>query len=245
MPEDAMEFLVNWPQVSRTERGAFVRTSCVLPSGSLLSVSVQPAIDGWIVSDEGSAAWEASSGGREVDGALAGLKAMLAQKGLKLHDGKIYSPRVSSGELPYMVAYLATATLDASRWLSSKVDKKKSETIVDVLPRHLRIKFPDFVMPEPLSLRGDTDKAYTFRNVLLLPSRQRLILDPVLRQDSSIKSRIVANIDVARAKHKNLAQHIVYDDAEDWTEAELALLTVGAPSVAYSNVDALVERLVA
>jgi len=193
--------------VDDAERGAFVRTTCILPSGSLLSVSVQPAIDGWIVSDEGSAAWEASSSGRDVDDALAGLRSILAQKGLNLQNGKIYSPGVSSGELPYMVAYLATAALDASRWLTSKAAKAKSETIVDALPRHLRMKFPDFVMPEPLSLLGDTDKAYTFRNVLLLPDRRRLILDPVLRQDSAIKSRIVANIDVARQARKPCSAH--------------------------------------
>lgn len=238
-----MEVLANWPSVSRTEHGAFVRTSCMLPSGSLLSVSVQPAIDGWIVSDEGSAAWDASSSGRDVDQALSGLRSVLAQKGLKLSNGKIYSPRVSSAELPYMVAYLATAALDASRWLLSRAEKKKSETIVDALPRHLLRRFPDLVLPDPLTLRGDTDKPYSFKNVLLLPDKRRVILDPVLRQDTSIKSRIVANIDVARARHENLLQHIVYDDSEDWSSAELALLTVGAPTVAFSRVDQVVERL--
>ncbi len=245
MAEDVMEVLAEWPQIARTERGAFVRTSCVFPSGSLLSVSVQPAIDGWIVSDEGSASWEASSGGKDIEAALRGLKNILTKKGLKLEGDKILSGRVRSSELPYMVAYLATASLEASKWLSSKAEKTKAETIVDMLPRHLRRKFPDLVMQEPLFLRGDTDKSYTFKNVLLLPNRNRLILDPVLRQDGSIKSRVIANIDVSRAKHKRLVQHIVYDEHEDWTEAELALLTVGAPAVSYSNVDDVVERLAA
>ena len=240
-----MEVLANWPQVARTERGAFVRTSCVFPSGSLLSVSVQPAIDGWIVSDEGSATWEASSGGGDIEDAIQGLKTVLSKKGLRIEGGRIYSERVSSAELPYMVAYLATARLDAARWLSGKAAKPKPETIVETLPRHLKTKFPDLVMPEPLSLRGDTDKSYTFKNALLLPNRNRLILDPVLHQDTSIKSRIVANIDVSRAGHGRLIQHIVYDDDEDWSQAELELLTVGAPTIAYSNLDAVVERLAA
>lgn len=240
-----MEVLANWPQVARTERGAFVRTSCMLPSGSLLSVSIQPAIDGWIVSDEGSAAWEATASGRDIDDALRGLKNLLSKKGLKLDGSKIYSHRVSSSELPYMVAYLATASLDAAKWLLGKAQKEKSDTIVEALPRHLRRMFPDLVMPEPLSLRGDTDKDYTFKNVLLLPNRNRLILDPVLRQDSAIKSRIVANIDVSRGRHERLIQHIVYDDRDEWSEAELALLAVGAPTVSYSNVDSVVERLAA
>ena len=240
-----MEVIADWPQVSRTERGAFVRTSCVLPSGSLLQVSIQPAIDGWIVSDEGSATWEASSNGRDIEKSLRGLKSFLSHKGLKYSNGKIYSARVSSNELPYMVAYLATATLDASRWLIGRADQPKMETLVDQLPRYLQSKFPDLLLPEALSVRGDTDKDYVFKNVLLLPSRKKLILDPVIRQDSSIKSRIVANIDVSRANHKDLIQHIVYDDTEDWTQSELALLTVGAPTIAYSNVGEVVERLAA
>lgn len=167
MAEDIMEVLAEWPQVARTERGAFVRTSCMFPSGSLLSVSIQPAKDGWIVSDEGSAAWEAGASGKDVDIALRGLKNLLLQKGLKLEGSKIYSQRVSSSELPFMVAYLATASLDAAKWLAGKVEKQRAETIIETLPRHLREVFPDLVMPEPLSLRGDTDKDYTFRNVLL------------------------------------------------------------------------------
>jgi len=124
-----MEVLASWPQVAQTERGAFVRTSCIFPSGSLLSVSVQPAIDGWIVSDEGSASWEASSGGGDIDSALNGLKTVLSNKGLKLENGKIYSQRVSSNELPFMVAYLATASLDAARWLSGKIEKSKRPSL--------------------------------------------------------------------------------------------------------------------
>ena len=131
MARDVMEVLAEWPQLVRTEHGALVRTSCIMPSGSLLSVSVQPAIDGWIVCDEGSAIWEAEAGGRSADDASTGLKSKLTKIGLKLENGKIYSGRVSSSELPYMVAYVATATLDAARWLRGRVKSQKSLTIDD------------------------------------------------------------------------------------------------------------------
>lgn len=245
MAWDVMDLLAEWPQIIRTERGAMVRTSCVMPSGSLLSVSVQPAIDGWIVSDEGSAFWEAECGGRSAEPNIQGLQSRLSKKGLNVERGKIHSGRVSSAELPYMVAYLATATLDAAIWLSEKVKAIPKENITDSLPLLLRTKYPNLVLPEPLTLTGDTENSYIFKNVLLLPSRNRLILDPVLHQSGSIKSRVIANLDVGLANHDMLIQHIVYDDEDEWSQQELALLQVGAPVVALSSVRKVVDRLVA
>ncbi len=245
MARDVMEVLAEWPQLVRTEYGALVRTSCIMPSGYLLSVSVQPVIDGWIVCGEGSAIWEAEAGGRSADDASTGLKSKLTKIGLKLENGKIYSGRVSSSELPYMVAYVATATLDAARWLRGRVKSQKSLTINEKLPRLIRRRFGDLLMPEPLTVAGSTENQYTFRNVLLLPDRRKLSLDPVSNQDSSIKSRVVANLDVARAQHDGLIQRIVYDDEDPWEQHDLALLTVGAPAIALSSVEGVIERMAA
>lgn len=245
MARDIMEVLAEWPQIARTERGAMVRTSCVFPSGSLLTVSVQPAIDGWIVSDEGAAAWEAEAGGHNVEDAMRGLKSRLTRQGLRVENGKIYSERVSASELPFMVAYLATATLDAARWLSGRARRSPKHDLTHELRQFLRQEFPDFLLTEPLSLLGSTEKSYTFSNVLRLPNRQRLLLDPVVRQDSSIKSRVVANIDVEKAKHANVIQRLVYDDDEDWTQPELALLAVAAPTVPFSQVGGVIRNLAA
>jgi len=60
-----------------------------------------------------------------------------------------------------------------------------------------------------------------------------------------MKSRIVVNLDVSRASHERLIQHIVYDDEEEWSQAELSLLAVGSPTIAYSNLDNVVSRLAA
>lgn len=242
MVQDVMEVLAEWPQIMRTERGALVRTSCILPSGSLLAVSIQPVIDGWIVCDEGSAVWDAESGGRTVEHAIRGLKARLSGQGLKLENGKIYSSRVGAADLPYMVAYVATATLDAAKWLSGRAKATDRPDISERLPVLLRQEYPQLVAPEPITLRGDTDKAYTFKNVLVLPNRNRLILDPVLHQDGSIKSRVLANLDVSRAKPDKVIQRIVYDDQEDWSQQDLALLQVGAPAVAFTSVREMIDR---
>ncbi len=245
MAIDVMEVLADMTNLRRTENGALVRTSCVLPSGSLLNVSVQPAIDGWIVCDEGAVVADAMAHGFDVDLSLKGLASKLSRDGLRVEKGRIYSDRVSSGELPFMVAYLATAAIDASRWLLTSAAKRSKRSVADALTDLINRKYSDIRLRDPLELLGNSSKSYAFENVLILPNRQRLILDPVSRNDGSIKSRIVANLDVAQAGHQSLIQRIIYDDDEGWEQQELALLSVGAPTIKISKVEEVVDRLAA
>ena len=245
MTVDVMEVLAEWQQFRRTERGAVVRTSCILPSGSLLSVSVQPTIEGWIVCDEGSVVADVLGHGFDVDSSLKGFAMKLNKIGLHVEHGKIYSDRVSNGDLPYMVAYVATAALDAAKWLLTSASKSEKKSVETLLKQIINDRFNDYRMTEPLTLFGNSSKSYSFENVLILPSKKRLILDPVTRHDGSIKSRLVANLDVAQAGHADLIQRIVYDSDEDWEQQELALLAVGAPTVRLSRVEEVVERMVA
>jgi len=245
MAVDVMEILADWQHFRRTESGANVRTSCILPSGSLLSVSVQPAMDGWIVCDEGSVVADVASQGFDVDTSLRGLSSKLTRMGLHVQGGKIYSDRVSTGDLPYMVAYLATSALDASRWLMNAASKANKSDVADGLRLLVDGRFNEYRMTEPLTVSGKSSKSYSFENVLVLPSHGRLILDPVTRHDGSIKSRLVANLDVAQAGHENLVQRIVYDADDGWEQQELALLAVGAPTIRLSRLAEVVERMVA
>lgn len=240
-----MEILADMNNLRRTDNGALVRTSCILPSGSLLNVSVQPAIDGWIVCDEGAVVADAMAHGFDVDFSLKGLTSRLSREGLRVEKGRIYSERVSSGELPYMVAYLATAAIEASKWLVNSAAKHSKRGVMDLLNDLVDRRFSEMRLHEPLEVFGNSSKSYTFGNVLLLPNRQRLILDPVNRNDGSIKSRLVANLDVAQAHHENLVQRIVYDETENWEQQELALLSVGAPTIKISRVEEVVDRMAA
>ena len=240
-----MEILADWTNLRRTENGAMVRTSCVLPSGTLLNVSVQPAMDGWIVSDEGSVVADVMAHGFDVELSLKGLSNKLSRIGLKVEKGRIFSERVSTSELPFMVAYLATESLDASKWLMKSAAQKSRRGVGDQLNELIDRKYAEFRLTEPLSILGNSSKQYRFENVLLLPTKERLILDPVTRHDGSIKSRLVANLDVKQANHEGLVQRIVYDNEEGWEQQELALLSVGAPTVSLSRVEEVVDRMAA
>jgi hypothetical protein len=52
-------------------------------------------------------------------------------------------------------------------------------------------------------------------------------------------------LDVAQAGYGNLDQQIAYGDNEGWEQQELALLTVGVPTVRLSRVAEVVNRTVA
>ncbi len=240
-----MEVLADMNNLRRTENGALVRTSCILPSGSLLNVSVQPAIDGWIVCDEGAVVPDAMAHGFDVDFSLKGLASRLPREGLRVEKGRIYSDRVSSGDLPFMVAYLATSAIDASKWLTNNAAKHSKRGVSDLLTELVNRRYSEMRLHDPLEVIGNSSKIYEFRNVLLLPNRQKLILDPVNRNDGSIKSRLVANLDVAHARHQNIVQRIVYDESENWEQQELALLSVGAPTIKISKVEEVVDRMAA
>lgn len=240
-----MEVLADMYNLRRTDNSALVRTSCILPSGSLLNVSVQPAIDGWIVCDEGAVVADAIAHGFDVDFSLKGLASRLSREGLRIEKGRIYSERVSPGELPFMVAYLATSAIDASKWLLNNAAKHSRRGVADLLNELVDRRYSELRLHEPLEVFGNSSKRYAFDNVLLLPNRQRLILDPVKKNDGSIKSRLVANLDVAQAHHENLLQRIVYDESENWEQQELALLSVGAPTIKISRVEEVVDRMVA
>ena len=105
-------------------------------------------------------------------------------------------------------------------------------------------RLPDTEL-RPLSLHGQSSKGYSLDNVLILTSREKLILDPVIRHDGSIKSKLVANLDVSRAKHEGVIQRIVYDENDGWEQQDLSLLTVGASTIKLSRLTEVVNRMAA
>ena len=82
---------------------------------------------------------------------------------------------------------------------------------------------------------GVSLKPHKFENLIILPNNRRLIIDPVMADASSVNARVVANMDVKMADIPGLEQRIIYDDDEDWNHADLNLLQVGAPIIAFSK----------
>ncbi|MGB5102939.1 MAG: hypothetical protein WBO04_06405 [Steroidobacteraceae bacterium] len=128
-----------------------------------------------------------------------------------------------------MIALVANASRDVADWLFAHTKIKRERDFKVLLRQFLHTRFPDYLHQE--TLVGQSNKPHKFEHLLHMPDGNRIIVDPVLHDPSSINARVVANMDVRLAGHKNLEQRIVYDDLNDWTAEDLNLLQVGAPVV--------------
>jgi hypothetical protein len=108
----------------------------------------------------------------------------------------------------------------------------------------LEIRFPKHVVRNAVIV-GASNKPHRFDSMVRLSGEKQLILDAVTREASSINAALVAHLDVRNANLPNVEQRIIYDDTENWTAADLALLKIGAPPVPFSRASQVLERLAA
>ncbi len=78
-------------------------------------------------------------------------------------------------------------------------------------------------------------KTHKFDYETFLPTHQRLLLDTVVPESSSISSVLAANLDVRQADLPKTVQRIVYDDGDNWKYSDLALLGLGAPVIPFTK----------
>jgi hypothetical protein len=84
---------------------------------------------------------------------------------------------------------------------------------------------------------------HKFANVISFLDRRRLIIDPVVRDPSSISMRVLAHLDIHALNDPLLVQRIVYDDDESWVAADLNMLGMAATPVPFSKSMEVIERL--
>ncbi len=112
-----MELMAEWPTMTRTEHGALVHTHCMMPSGATVNVFVQPAIDGFLVSDNGAVLGEISGTGVSDEHVDRHVSRIAKQRGLRFHEGSIFSPKVSASEVPLAVILVANVAKDAADYV--------------------------------------------------------------------------------------------------------------------------------
>jgi hypothetical protein len=117
------------------------------------------------------------------------------------------------------------------------------------MPRHVRGTAGDEFLKrrfgEKISQPVLTGARKPHRIDYLIPlgDHRRLALDAVVPDASSINSAIVAHIDLRDAKIEGLEQRLVFDDSAPWKAADLNLLRVGAPPVAFSRLPEIIGSL--
>lgn len=227
-----------------TERDSLcVPTHCIYPSGEFVRVNVYGSGQSFVVSDEGRAVREIELVGEVIESPDSLIKSTLKQLGVTSRNGVIRSRSVSREELPFAIACVANASKGSSEWLFAHYKVPSNRDFKAMLRRFLEVSFPASVHSEKLI--GSSNKPHKFESIISVSSGKRIIVDPVVHDSSAINARVVANMDIQRARIPGVEQRIVYDDLEDWSADELNLLQFGAPVVPYSKLPEVLGRLAA
>ena len=82
---------------------------------------------------------------------------------------------------------------------------------------------------------GASNKSHTFDYLIHGNDNQFLIIDAVVPDSSSVNAAVVSHMDVRAIHRPDVRQFIVYDRDQEWNASDLALLTLGAPSVPFQD----------
>lgn len=222
---------------------ARVITHCLYPTNSFVQVAVRSGLDTFVVSDEGGAIREIESAGAYIENPDKMISQMIHQMGLKVVKGVIRSPECNASQLGFAIASVSNASRSVADWLFSHTRVRPHHNFKEVVANYLKFAFPDNVRAE--TIVGESNKAHRFDNIIHLSNGRRMVVDAVVPDPSSINARVVANMDVKNAGHPDVEQRIIYDDADDWSPADLNLLQVGATLIRYSQAPNVLKRLAA
>ena len=243
--DEICELVRGWHICEHSKGSIKFNTMVQMPSGSVLFLSVRPAQGRWIVSDRGSAVEEATSAG--IDRPVYGLnvRRTIRSNGLAFSDGQIESPPVDIEMLQQACVAVANTSRDIAESLIM-VGRDEKEMGLDRRARSLLVsKFHTWVSAAPITVKGESEKAHTFDNALILPDGRKVLIDTVNHHANSINSVVVSNIDVKNLNDETIIQRIVFDPNEPWKNEEIALLKVGAQPVALPKLPKSIEKLAA
>ena len=225
-----------------TEDGARVTTHCMYPSNGLVDVVVRVGRHSAVVSDDGGAMSEAMSAGINIS--PNDLAASAPSFVTRSRDQERHYFRSASAACRGAGYYSACRKRgqDVAAWRYDHAKVKRHRDFRKALGDLLSRTFEERLTRN--AVVAGKRKQHTFANVIILPSEDLLIVDPVSREPSSINARVVSNLDVAQAENPKIRQRLVYDDEDEWTPQDLGLLgIVGVPIVPFSRSPQVIRRI--
>ena len=222
--------------------GILVTTHCLYPSNGFVNVVVRGFGNTFSVSDNGGAIHEIEATGVTDIRPDKTLASLVKAQGLTVQDSTIVSPLVTLNALPIAIALVANASKEMAEWLFDNSKIKRTRDFKAMVKEFLHQTFDRNSFADEFVV-GVSNKPHKFENLIVLPNRRKLIVDAVVADASSINARVVANMDVKMAGIPGLEQRIIYDDEEDWKPADLNLLQVGAPVIAFSKSATAIRNL--
>ncbi|MEF2549132.1 hypothetical protein VQ045_18405 [Aurantimonas sp. E1-2-R+4] len=218
-----------------------ITTACAYPSGGLVRVTLRGGARELLASDEGEALGEALGAGIILPDPEKLVRPFVSNRGLSIRGGVLSTDFFTPEDAAVSVAHVANVAKDLADWLYSHGGVRRRHDFKRLLSAFLINRFKDQVAET--RLLGASQKSHKFPAVISFANGRKFIVDPVINDPASINARVVANLDV-KARHDPLIQQrIIYDDAEPWKSADIALLQVGATVVPFSRSQEVIERI--
>lgn len=234
-----------WSKPLQMAEFAVVPTMLTYPSNSAVMIYVEGGRVSFLLSDGGGATDVlAGAGGHRVDG-ISLLRDFCRSTDFHVSPkGWISTEQpVSQSEFLGTLCTLAQHSKDAAAMLLRHFKPHRDSDFRQELEDELDRRFRNHLSKRG-HLVGQSNKRQTFDFLLRLTGGRVLALDAVVPESGSINSALVAHMDVRAAGRRDVEQMIVYDDRENWKSSDLALLSMGVPPTAYSQISNVLERLV-
>ncbi|MBW4092866.1 MAG: hypothetical protein HIU82_17450 [Proteobacteria bacterium] len=239
---EVMDAVAQWAAPHEAGEFLVVPTYATYPSNSLVQAYVAGSKGTFIVSDGGGAIRVLLGAGGLGSGGKRLLSDFARGTDVKVNEsGWLYIAGVTLGALTSAISAIAGASKDAAIVLLRKFNPTPAIDFRRDLALALDIRFRDAVQKHG-HLPGASNKLHTFDYLVRANDNTLLALDAVVNDASSINAAVVAHMDVRATKRSDLKQFIIYDEDEDWSASDLALLTVGAPTVSFPHFAATLDR---
>lgn len=247
-PDYIREALAQFANCFDTGRNIAVPTQCLYPSNGAVTVFLSGGPQGCVISDEGQSIFEIGRHGLEVRNPDSFLRQFCTPRGLSHERGKIFTPPIPAEGVASAISLVATTSCMAAHWgvhnLRTRLRRDLRKELRDVLG----LRFAEDRIKEDYRLSGFSGRQYRFEFVVEVGEEKRLVVDGVSPEPTTINTRAIAHLDLARAQDPKFVQRIVYDDAEAWAASDINVLRMAAelvPMARFGNVlDALGWRYV-
>jgi hypothetical protein len=227
------QIVLEWGKPTLSGDRLIVPTFATYPSNSLVQAYVEGGRDRFVVSDGGGAlkvVLGMGSASRTVHKLLSSF-------------AKGTSVKVNSSGWIFL-GIVAEASREAAVLLLKHFNPKPAIDFRRDIEALLDIRFHDSVQKKG-HLTGASNKLHSFDYLVRVNDNTLLALDAVVPDPSSINAAVVSHMDVKATRRLDVRQMIIYDDDDNWSAADLALLSIGAPSARFSSFSKALESLVA
>jgi hypothetical protein len=222
-----------------------VPTFSFYPSNAMVQIFVEGGNDSFVVSDGGGAIETLHGAGGHKVAALKMLPALVRGHEFKVSgSGWIYGPNISRSEITGAISLISETSVRCSEILLRHFKPEMHSDFRKDIEVALEHRYRD-AFKAGGHLPGASNKIHKFDYVVRTDHGNTIVMDAVVPDSSSINAALVSHLDLMRTNRPDIKQAIIYDDGQKWKSADLALLTLAAPPIAYSHFEGQLERLAA